>query len=154
MVIAFRNHRMLLAGLLIVLAGCSSPTPDLGEVQGRVTMEGQPLANVQVTFAPEKSSEKSPLPISTGTTDRDGSYRLKTTVGTAGAAVGSHRVIVEDIAADAPSEGNGREAQDEKPPAVASVPSRVSQRYSTAAATPLRRDVKLGDNTINFELTR
>ena len=149
-----RYRWLLLTGVLTVLAGCSSPTPDLGEVHGRVMLEGQPLANVQVTFAPEKSSMKTPLPISTGTTDHDGNYRLKSTTATPGAAVGSHRVVIEDVAGDTPSAGNSREAQDEKPLAVAPAAARVPQRYSTAAGTPLRHEVKLGDNTINLELTR
>ena len=109
---------------------------------------------MQVTFAPEKSSEKTPLPISTGTTDGEGNYRLNSATGKPGAAVGSHRVVIGDIASDAPSEGNSREAQDEKPPAVAPALSRIPQHYSTAAETPLRKEVKLGDNTINLELTR
>lgn len=117
------DHWLLLTGILTVFSGCSSPTTDFGEVHGRVTLVGQPLANVQVTFAPEKSSEKSPFPISTGTTDRDGNYRLKSANGTPGAAVGSHRVVVEDIAIDAPSASNSREAQDEKPPADARPPA-------------------------------
>lgn len=112
------------------------------------------MANVQVTFAPEKSSEKSPLPISIGTTDRDGNYRLKSATGSPGAAVGPHRVVVEDIADEVSSESNSREAQDEKPPTNTPASSRIPQRYSTAAGTPLRHEVKIGDNTINLELTR
>ena len=109
---------------------------------------------MQVTFAPEKSSEKSPMPISTGITDHEGIYRLKSINGTSGAAVGYHRVVVADIADDTNSGSNSREAQDEKPPANTPAPSRISQRYSTASGTPLRHEVKSGDNTINLELTR
>ncbi len=74
----------------ICLAGCSRPAhiPELGEVAGQVTLDGQPLANATVTFAPPKGRP------SLGTTDADGRFLLTFIGDFMGAMVGPHTVRI------------------------------------------------------------
>ena len=67
-----RTHTLLAVPLLLAV-GCSGPGFDFVPVSGRVTKNGQPLANVRVTFQPEGEN---PGPGSAGTTDADGRYTL------------------------------------------------------------------------------
>jgi len=54
------------------LAGCGGP--NAAKVAGRVTLDGQPLANATVTFHPVGKAGA----IAYGTTDADGRYELAT----------------------------------------------------------------------------
>lgn len=82
-------HVLLVASLLMLVSGCGGAPagPQLYAVKGKVTVEGEPLANATVTFQPESG------PIATGVTNASGEFTLKT--GTAdGAVAGTHRVAV------------------------------------------------------------
>ena len=83
-----------LFGLLLVSAvGCGSRR--FAPVSGRVTLNGQPLANALVAFnpiPPEGSSEAGPGSIAT--TDANGEYTLRVTPDRPGALVGKHRVAI------------------------------------------------------------
>jgi hypothetical protein len=70
-----------------------------GTVEGVVTRDGEPLAEVEVLFLPDP--EKGNFgPHAAAYTDAAGHYRLRCEVLDAdGAVVGPHRVIVRDIAA-------------------------------------------------------
>lgn len=80
---------MVVSSLLVLFIGCGGAPagPKLYAVQGKVTVEGEPLPNATVTFQPESG------PIATGVTNASGEFTLKT--GTAeGAVAGTHRVAV------------------------------------------------------------
>ena len=64
----FRHVSFLLLGsCLIVSIGCgSSDEPELGTVTGSVTMDGKPLANVWIGFAPTEGRASMAI------TDKDG----------------------------------------------------------------------------------
>lgn len=66
-----RSGLFLLLSLLLV-TGCSRPKdmPDLGRVSGRVTIDGQPLAGVIISFMPDKGRAAA------ATTDSEGRYDL------------------------------------------------------------------------------
>ena len=89
----------LLCGVLF-LAGCGGKFP---EVSGKVTYDGEPVANLKVVFTPI-GGEQNPVPgpFSIGVTDESGVYSLQTRRKDRGAVVGSHRVGFEwdDISAD------------------------------------------------------
>jgi hypothetical protein len=77
---------------LVVPAGCSSGF-QYAEVEGTVTMSGKPLGNVRVEFWPVSDGPKS-----SGLTDAQGKYSLKSEDGKSiGAVVGSHKVIFKDM---------------------------------------------------------
>ena len=69
---------LLLACLLV--AGCGGPDYEVVPISGRVTLDGDPLADVEVTFQPMavKAANPNPGPGSYGLTDVDGRYSLKT----------------------------------------------------------------------------
>jgi len=80
---------LFFSGLVLVTTGCSrGDLPDLGEVQGTVTLDGKPLAGVNVQFFP---SEGRPA---AGTTGSDGRYELMYTHGVSGTKVGPATVII------------------------------------------------------------
>lgn len=78
-----------------VLAGCGGPGYEAAPVSGRVTLDGQAMANVHVGFQPvsEGKDNPNPGPGSFGVTDAQGRYTLQLVgLDKAGAVVGTHRV--------------------------------------------------------------
>ncbi len=132
-------------GLVLVLAapGCAKPPP-LGEVSGTVTMEGKPLAGVNVTFSPIVEKGQPRLASSSGTTDAAGRYTLTCEDGRPGAMVGKHRVVV---VRPRPGRGSPEAAQPPPGPGIPSI-------YTTASATPLEFEVAAGSNDIPLEVKR
>lgn len=110
-----------------VFAGCSKPAADIAPVQGRVTLDGKPLASAQVTFQP---TGKAP---GIGSTDQDGHYELSYKRGVNGAPTGVNRVYIRPYAYGAEK---GRT---------------LPERYNNN--TELEREVKPGPNEFNFDLT-
>lgn len=116
---------LLVCGLL-VLPGCrgASDQPELGDVEGVVTMDGQPLPNVIVVFKPQKGRP------ATGQTNEQGKYKLTYRAGVSGSKVGP-----TDVSFEYPIGGSG--------PAIPA-------RYSTQSE--LKVEVKAGRNTLDFPL--
>ncbi|HBL41919.1 carboxypeptidase-like regulatory domain-containing protein [Gimesia sp.] len=115
---------VLCLGLAVGLSACGgSAAPALGKVKGKVTMDGAPLADANVTFMPEN------IRASSGTTDGEGNYELIYIRDEMGAAVGPHKVVISKLV-------------DEK--------ETIPPNYSDE--TELTADVKSGANEINFDL--
>jgi hypothetical protein len=114
--------------LLMVFTGCGKGGPQIAPVHGRVTLNGQPLENADITFQPEDS--KSP---SAARTDKDGHYELGYKRGVLGGLVGQHTVRIR-VSSE-----------------VVENPPNIPERYNTA--TELHREVKAGPNEFNFDLT-
>ena len=88
--------RLLLGSALLLVLGCGGGAKVV-PVTGRVTLNGKPLADAKVSFQPiakEKSMEAAG-PGSTGKTDAEGKFTLKTPTGQDGAVVGMHRVRID-----------------------------------------------------------
>ncbi len=78
------------ATLGLTTAGCGrSDLPELGRVQGTVTLDGKPLPGVAVGFYPTSGGRQA-LAI----TDKDGKYELKFVEGVSGAKTGLNEVTV------------------------------------------------------------
>ena len=80
--------------VITLLAGCGSDKT--APVSGRITLNGNPLANASVTFAPIGSKDKQePGPSSAAITDSDGRYSLRL-IGQEGrgAMIGKHKVRI------------------------------------------------------------
>ncbi|MDF1742725.1 MAG: carboxypeptidase-like regulatory domain-containing protein [Gimesia sp.] len=115
-------------GFVISLTACGgagSDAPSLGQVTGKITMDGAPLADASVTFMPEK------VRASAATTDSEGNYELIYIREEKGAAIGKHKVTVSKL-------------KDEK--------EVIPEKYS-GGETELTADVKAGANEFNFDLT-
>lgn len=104
-----------LATALVGLTGCESG-PKFVAVSGRVTLNDQPLDGVAVDFQPVSSSKDAGAPGSTGITDKDGRFTLRSQLdkSRAGAVVGRHQVRVwppegsQDRDADGVPKGRAR----------------------------------------------
>ena len=120
---------------LSIATGCGdsggSDQPDLGTVTGVVTMDGQPLANVTVSFTPENGRP------SFASTDDAGNYELGYLEGAKGAVIGKHSVRIAT-----PQENPSSDGQDDKDP----IPAKYNEN------TTLSADVKAGANTFDFQL--
>ncbi|QDT97225.1 carboxypeptidase-like regulatory domain-containing protein [Gimesia aquarii] len=113
-------------GCLFFLTACGggSDAPELGQVKGKITMDGAPLADASVTFMPENVRS------SFATTDSEGNYELIYIREEPGAAIGKHKVVVSKL-------------KDE----VETIPKKYS------GESELTADVKAGENEVNFDLT-
>lgn len=110
--------------------------PEIGEVTGTVTLNGQPLEGALVEFQPESGRPSSAV------TDAEGHYVLLYSDGVEGAAVGTHTVSITSRR-DA-SGGEGDE------PVVEARPETVPQQYNDEST--LKVEVKEGVNTHDFTL--
>jgi hypothetical protein len=107
--------------LTVLLSGCGEH--ELAPVSGVVTLGGKPLARGVVNFQPISGNSENPGPGSTGITDEQGRYQLKTPDGVEGAVVGEHKVRIYSRNAEAPR------VQDSDPqPTVELVPTRYNYR--------------------------
>jgi hypothetical protein len=81
-----------LLGLFVAacLSGCGGgDMPELGDVYGKVTMDGKPVAGVNILFTPETGRPAG------GVTDNEGKYELKYLEGYGGCKVGPAKVTFE-----------------------------------------------------------
>jgi hypothetical protein len=113
--------------LLLIFSGCNKSGRDLAPVTGRVTLDGKPLESTKVTFSPD--GEKSP---SIGRTDKDGRYLLRYKRGVEGGTIGWNVVQLQTVT----EVTRGKQL--------------VPERFITGR--DLRREVKSGNNTFDFEL--
>jgi len=82
----------LAAMLVLAGSGCGSGAPKLHKVNGKVTLDGQPLAGAEVTFEPLDYSTG--MLGAHGKTGTDGTYTLTTTTTGDGAMAGGYKVII------------------------------------------------------------
>jgi hypothetical protein len=91
--------------LLLTALGCGTDPHKVVPVSGRVTKDGQGLANAKVLFQPETKPGATASDSSVGMTDSSGSFTLKTTSGKDGAVWGKHVVRITTGEASAAMEG-------------------------------------------------
>jgi hypothetical protein len=116
-----------LASLLLTVGCGRSDRPDLGTVEGTVTLNGKPLAGALVVFTPSGPGRSA-----SDLTDAAGRYELTYLRDIAGATLGPHVVIITT----ATEERSGREI----------LPPRYHEK------TELSATVAPGSNTIDFPL--
>jgi hypothetical protein len=104
------------AGLLaLALVGCGKKS-NIVPVSGRVTLDGQPLANVAVNFGPQTGGLDGAY-AAYGKTDADGRFALKLVDdGQRGATVGTNRVTLNESSGAAESDGAAAKVQFKLPP--------------------------------------
>jgi hypothetical protein len=147
------NRRLSLTVSLVVmlstfLSACRwSDDPLLGQVTGRVTLDGEPLRNALVQFQPTYGRS------SFGETDDNGNYTLLYMPAKPGAILGSHTVRVttsqevpvkQDVKLD--EGGSSRSVA----PVVQLTKERLHPRYNVNSI--LHKTVESGHNTIDLEL--
>jgi hypothetical protein len=111
--------------------------PRFAEVEGTVTLDGQPLPDVHVGFYPDANRRDKP-PHALARTDKNGHYRIAPGERGRGVAVGRHRVgVFEEADRGAKGASLGK----------------VPKKYQNLSTTPLRYRVRDGSQTIDLELT-
>jgi hypothetical protein len=83
---------LIFLGLVMTAQGCGGGARTVA-VTGQVRLDGQPLAGAQVFFRPD-SRERNPGPASSGKTDAEGRFTLRTVDEHNGAVAGPHRVRI------------------------------------------------------------
>ncbi len=149
-----RMVAVLLGVTCLVVCGCGDLS-GLGTVTGQVTMDGQPLANVMVTFIPTGGGNAS-----TGVTDASGNYQLVHPAGR-GAELGTHTVRVTTVQAEARTMTDVSSDSEEYMQMQAggedyeqlsrSVEEKIPSRYNTQSE--LTHEVTAGANVIDLALT-
>lgn len=135
-----RTRRTLFAALSIALTavGCAGPEYEIAEVDGVVTIKGQPGDSLRIEYAPD-GSQGGKGPTSTAETDDQGRYTLRyfereATEPQPGAAVGWHRVTITDRLLSQSATGRG-------------VKIRVPAEYTLIGSTPVKQQVLSGKHS-------
>lgn len=134
----FREFLPVLA-CSILLAGCGGSGPPLGDVRGKVTLDGKAVPKANLEFVPEGPGG-SP---SFGRTDKDGFYKLEFSQDRSGALIGKHTVTIT----------TKKMSKDEMPDdgrPIEDTAVEVPKKYGTKGT--LSAEVKSGSNTIDFPL--
>jgi len=87
----FQRPRIALAALgLLLICGCGrGDMPELGDVTGKVTVDGKPVVGINILFTPETGRAAG------GVTDEEGYYELVYLDGYSGCKVGPANVTFE-----------------------------------------------------------
>ncbi|MEW4565464.1 carboxypeptidase-like regulatory domain-containing protein [Bremerella sp. JC770] len=130
------GHWHLVVLVCLSTLGCSYGSGDgIGSVTGTVTLDGEPLPQVMVTFSPSNGERES-----YGVTSVSGQYQLRYTSRELGARTGEHQVRISPMGVE-PREPVARAKDDSVLP---------SHYYGKDF---LIRKVTPGNNQINLELT-
>jgi len=130
--------RMAAAAALLLAVGCGRHA---GKVSGRVTLDGQPLANGVVSYTPTKAGSSA-----YGTIGPDGRYRLQTGAET-GIDPGEYKVTIASNATPEQAAAMGFKIGRE-----GIMPLLTPPRYGDVATTPLSAAVKSGSQEIDFAI--
>lgn len=134
--------------LALYLSGCggTSDQPELGQVTGTVTLDGEPLKGIEVVFYPDSGRP------ARGKTDSHGKYELRYIREEFGTKVGHNRVQIapdeegeEDSEGDDSSEHMDAGNTPRKPGKI-----RIPARYNTQSV--LEADVQPDENVFDFKL--
>jgi hypothetical protein len=151
------NHVLVLGfGLLTIcfILGCGPDGPEMGKVEGTVTLDGVPVTEGTVQFWPTTGRP------ARGSIGADGTYQLSTFKEHDGAYVGQHAVTIKSTQLANPGpQLESQQAEIEhfrqrniKPIRAARVVWVVPRSYSQRETSPLTATVESGANEINFEI--
>ncbi len=117
----------LFAVALVVLAGCSKSPYELAPVDGVVTIDGTPVHDAKVMFAPIARGEtrNSGKP-AFGPLEPDGSFKLTTYSDNDGAVVGEHWVTIIRLDPETPNGGGASPKAPHLPFDRLAVPKKVN----------------------------
>ena len=132
--------RLLVVAVVFSVAGCGQRR-NAARVTGKVSVRGQPLVDIGVTFEPVGTGAGRG---SFGRTDRSGQYELQFIDNNQpGALIGSHQVTFTDL-----QNVGGADEPDAGP----SLPRRKSRLPTSALEIPQEFDVRPGENQADFDL--
>jgi len=143
---------LVLGGLVATgLSGCKKPGLQVNFVEGVVLLDGSPVADATVEFAPLTPAELTAI----GRSDASGRFRLTTTRGgspNGGAVAGDYTVLFKKSDYDLKGTGKTRADDMDGVPLIYEIP----KRYGDLKTSDLKATVKPGRNDgpeFRFELT-
>jgi len=131
---------LLSSCLLVCVVGCGGDGAKMGNVDGVVLLDGQPLTSGKVLFQPAAGQGAE------GTIQPDGTFTMVTEGEGDGVVVGEHQVAIVAYA-----KGSGGRHVPGGPRTTAK--PLVPERYLAPGTSGLKCDVKPGDNHPEFKLT-
>ena len=144
------HFRLAIAAVVLLVAGCGGGgVSGTSPVKGKVTYNGQAVEGATVSFYSEADGVRPAVGVSAS----DGMYELKT-LDTTGAMPGKYTVLVSktDIPAELTREVSMEEAAANAGKPLPQPKDLLPPKYRDAAQTPLKVEVKAGDNTIDLAL--
>jgi len=121
--------------VLLATIGCSGASSEHGHVTGTLTINGSPVQDAVVTFAPVEGGRSA-----VAVTQADGTYELNYTPGVKGAKLGKNSVRITTYV-EPEKDDNNRVVDPGKP-------ERLPPKYS--GGNELTVEVKPGENTFDF----
>ena len=115
---------------LAVVVGCGS---SIGDITGKVTLDGKELKGIEVNFEPIDMGDD--VTTGTGYTQADGTYKIHYPGDKTGVPAGEYSVSI-----------SGSEVDEESGEQI-----KIPAKYNRE--TTLKRTVVAGDNVFDFELT-
>lgn len=143
---------MLATGFLCGCSDRSYETPSVAWVSGQILMDGEPLANAQVSFY----ASGTPRP-ATGSTNESGDFILNSFGNYDGAVLGEHVVVVTpkrpSITVDNTMSGEEVAAMLEEQAAnQANTESEIPKKFMVAATSPIRVRVEAEGTSVTIDL--
>jgi hypothetical protein len=143
---------LVLGGLVATgLSGCKKPGLQVNFVEGVVLLDGSPVANATVEFAPLTADGLTAI----GRSDAEGRFRLTSTRGgppNGGAVAGDYTVLLKKADYDLKGTGKTRADDMDGVPLIYEIP----KRYGDLKTSDIKVTVKPGRNDgpeFRFELT-
>jgi len=112
----------------------------MARVSGKVTYQGKPVPKGTVSFVSTDPGRRN----ATGQLDQNGNYRLQTEEPDDGAELGDYQVTLYS---------HEEPILDYRPKVPVKAQRLVPQKYEDPKTSGLKRTVKSGSNTFDFELT-
>jgi hypothetical protein len=147
---SFKAMVVLICAAAVALVGCGKGEKlQLGQVKGKVLLDGQPLTQGTVSFTPDQS-KGTKGPMATGPLNDKGEFTLTAAGGGTGAVVGHHKVTVAPPFD--PGMGSSGDGSAKAPPKDAAKGPQIPQKYVGYATTDLTVEVKAGAQDVTLEL--
>jgi hypothetical protein len=125
-------------GFIVALAGCDGPR--YVSVTGKVMHKGQPVPNTQVRFVPDNGERPS-----TGLTDDDGAFTLRSSRTQMGAPLGSYAVFLTYVPSN-------EEENHQIPPKASKELKAVIAKYGDPKTSGLRYEITKSGQVIEINL--
>lgn len=149
----------LLCFALLIASGCGQGGPNINPqpVGGVVLFNGEPVEGATVSFTPDRTGGDAEGVPAVGRTGADGTFRLRALHSgrpfTAGTAMGQYIVTV--VKQDIPAMSDPELINNPPPvmpPAMLEPRDLLPAIYASTSKSPLRAEVRKGDNEFRFEL--
>ena len=140
---------LLLVALVAFVPACGGKKIKTEGVTGKVTLDGQPLANATVFFTPADGSGGSEA---SGMTDANGVYKLQTLLGAADAGTTPGKYLVSFTCFEEVETGKTYKNDEGNDGPVTEDRSVIPAKYNSVKTSGFEAEVVKGANTFDFDL--